>query len=216
MIVATDIELRAGARLLLEGASFQVAAGDRIGLVGRNGAGKTTLAKVLAGQAQPASGSVRRTGAVGYLPQDPRTGDLDVLAIDRVLSARGLDQLRADLRAAEAQMADPDSAAAAAAIRRSGRPPPAATGGSRSGSRSSAGTPRSRRPPRSRPAWACPTGCCTSNCTPCPVASAAGGSWPGSCSPIPRPCCWTSRPTTWTPTRWSGSVTTSRATAAAW
>ena len=52
MIVATDIELRAGARLLLESASFQVAAGDRIGLVGRNGAGKTTLAKVLAGQAQ--------------------------------------------------------------------------------------------------------------------------------------------------------------------
>ena len=56
MIVATDIELRAGARLLLESASFHVAAGDRIGLVGRNGAGKTTLAKVLAGQAQPAAG----------------------------------------------------------------------------------------------------------------------------------------------------------------
>ena len=48
MIVASEIELRAGARLLLEGASFQVGAGDRIGLVGRNGAGKTTLAKVLA------------------------------------------------------------------------------------------------------------------------------------------------------------------------
>ena len=117
MIVASEIELRAGARLLVEGASFQVAAGDRIGLVGRNGAGKTTLAKVLAGQAQPAAGSVRRTGTVGYLPQDPRTGDLDVLAIDRVLSARGLDTLRADLRAAEAQMATGD----AAAIRRYGR-----------------------------------------------------------------------------------------------
>src|ERR1700722_13635403 len=116
MIVATDIELRAGARLLLEGASFQVAPGDRIGLVGRNGAGKTTLAKVLAGQAQPAAGSVRRSGTVGSLPQAPRTGDLDVLAIDRVLSARGLDTLRADLRAAEAQMATGD----AAAIRRYG------------------------------------------------------------------------------------------------
>src|ERR1700740_1960697 len=60
MIVASEIELRAGARLLLESASFHVAAGDRIGLVGRNGAGKTTLAKVLAGQGQPAAGSVRR------------------------------------------------------------------------------------------------------------------------------------------------------------
>src|SRR5712691_5788356 len=121
MIVATEIELRAGARLLLESASFQVSAGDRIGLVGRNGAGKTTLAKVLAGQAQQAAGSVRRSGSVGYLPQDPRTGDMDMLAIDRVLSARGLDQLRAELRAAETTMADADSAAAAAAVRTYGR-----------------------------------------------------------------------------------------------
>jgi len=105
MIVASEIELRAGARLLLESASFQVGPGDRIGLVGRNGAGKTTLAKVLAGEAQPATGQVRRSGTVGYLPQDPRTGDLEILAIDRVLSARGLDVLRAELRRAEAQMA---------------------------------------------------------------------------------------------------------------
>src|ERR1039457_5620932 len=121
MIVASDIELRAGARLLLEGSSFQVGTGDRIGLVGRNGAGKTTLAKVLAGQAAPAAGSARKSGTVGYLPQDPRTGNLDILAIDRVLSARGLDQLRADLRVAEAGMADPAPAAAADAIRRYGK-----------------------------------------------------------------------------------------------
>jgi ATPase subunit of ABC transporter with duplicated ATPase domains len=121
MIVASEIELRAGARLLLEGASFQVSGGDRIGLVGRNGAGKTTLAKVLAGEVQPAAGSVRRSGTVGYLPQDPRTGNLDMLAIDRVLSARGLDQLRAELRAAEAEMAGSDSAVATDAIRRYGR-----------------------------------------------------------------------------------------------
>src|SRR5437773_261941 len=117
MITAKDIELRAGARLLLRGTSFQIAPGDRIGLVGRNGAGKTTLARVLAGEAQPAAGTVRRSDAVGYLPQDPRTGNLDMLAIDRVLSARGLDQLRAELRAAEAAMAGSDSAAAADAIR---------------------------------------------------------------------------------------------------
>ena len=120
MIVASGIELRAGARLLLADASFQVAEGDRIGLVGRNGAGKTTLAKVLSGNAQPAAGTVRRSGTVGYLPQDPRTGDLDVLALDRVLSARGLDELREQMRKAEAQMSDSDPGTADKAIRRYG------------------------------------------------------------------------------------------------
>ena len=45
----TAVELRAGSRLLLDAASFRVAPGDRVGLVGRNGAGKTTLTKALAG-----------------------------------------------------------------------------------------------------------------------------------------------------------------------
>jgi ATPase subunit of ABC transporter with duplicated ATPase domains len=36
---------------------------------------------------------VTRSGQIGYLPQDPRTGDLDQLAKDRILSARGLDQI---------------------------------------------------------------------------------------------------------------------------
>ncbi len=121
MIVASGIELRAGARLLLDGAKFQVGPGDRVGLVGRNGAGKTTLLKVLAGEALPAAGTVRRSGAIGYLPQDPRTGDLDVMAVDRVLSARGLDELRAGMRQAEVQMSDPDRNRADAAIRRYAR-----------------------------------------------------------------------------------------------
>jgi ATPase subunit of ABC transporter with duplicated ATPase domains len=102
---ATGVELRAGARLLLDAATFRVGPGDRIGLVGRNGAGKTTLAAVLAGEQLPAAGAVERRGSVGYLPQDPRTGDLSVLARDRVLSGRGLDSVVADLRAAEDAMA---------------------------------------------------------------------------------------------------------------
>jgi ATPase subunit of ABC transporter with duplicated ATPase domains len=109
VLVAKDLEVRAGARLLLEHASFQVAAGDKIGLVGRNGAGKTTLTRILAGEGHPAAGTVVRTGEVGYLPQDPRTGDLDVLAKDRILSARGLDSVVERLRRAELAMGD-DSA----------------------------------------------------------------------------------------------------------
>ncbi|MDH2430212.1 ABC-F family ATP-binding cassette domain-containing protein [Sphaerisporangium sp. TRM90804] len=121
MIIASDIELRAGSRLLIEGASFRVNPGDRIGLVGRNGAGKTTLCKVLAGEGLPAAGTVSTTGSVGYLPQDPRTGDLQVLARDRILSARGLDEVLRELREAEGGMASADDRVRDRAVRAYGR-----------------------------------------------------------------------------------------------
>jgi ATPase subunit of ABC transporter with duplicated ATPase domains len=121
VIAASGIELRAGSRLLLDGATFRIAAGDRVGLVGRNGAGKTTLTKVLAGQGQPAAGSVTSTGEVGYLPQDPRTGDLHVLARDRILSARGLDRIITQMREAEGAMASTDDEARDKAMRRYSR-----------------------------------------------------------------------------------------------
>jgi ATPase subunit of ABC transporter with duplicated ATPase domains len=106
MITASSLELRAGARLLLQAPMLRVQPGDRIGLVGRNGAGKTTLARVMAGEGLPHAGTVERSGRIGYLPQDPRTGDLDVVARDRVLSARGLDQLAVQMAKAEVQLAE--------------------------------------------------------------------------------------------------------------
>jgi ATPase subunit of ABC transporter with duplicated ATPase domains len=112
MITATDLELRAGARILLEPTTLRVQPGDRIGLVGRNGAGKTTSLRVLAGESLPHSGKLDRRGPVGYLPQDPRTGDLEVTARDRVLSARGLDTLVADIAKVQVQLAEtPDNEA---------------------------------------------------------------------------------------------------------
>ncbi len=90
MISTTGLEVRAGSALLLENASLRIARGDRIGLVGRNGAGKTTLTRILAQETMPAGGQVSVTGTVGYLPQDPRSGDPEEIARDRILSARGL------------------------------------------------------------------------------------------------------------------------------
>jgi ATPase subunit of ABC transporter with duplicated ATPase domains len=121
MITAREVELRAGARLLLDAATFQVSPGDKIGLVGRNGAGKTTLARVLAGEVLPTVGQVTSGGSVGYLPQDTMTGDLDALAVDRILSARGLDALLAGLREAEIEMAAQDPGRRDAGVRRYGR-----------------------------------------------------------------------------------------------
>jgi len=124
VITATDLEVRAGARILLspDGPDLRVQPGDRIGLVGRNGAGKTTTLRILAGESEPYAGSVTRIGEIGYLPQDPKEGDLDVLARDRVLSARGLDVLLTDLEKQQALMAEvADDDARDRAIRRYGQ-----------------------------------------------------------------------------------------------
>lgn len=124
MITATDLEVRAGARTLLstDGAALRVQPGDRIGLVGRNGAGKTTTMRILAGEGEPYAGNIVRNGEIGYLPQDPREGDLDVLARDRVLSARGLDTLLADLEKQQLLMAEvADDTARDKAVRKYGQ-----------------------------------------------------------------------------------------------
>jgi ATP-binding cassette subfamily F protein uup len=73
-----------GQRLLLDGVSAGVAAGDRIGVVGRNGAGKSTLLAVLAGAEPLDGGRVTRTRdlRVGALTQhDNLTGPVAKLVL---------------------------------------------------------------------------------------------------------------------------------------
>ena len=58
-------------RPLLDGVSLGVAAGERIGIVGRNGDGKSTLLKIMAGALEPDSGRVAKSNSVhiGILSQ---------------------------------------------------------------------------------------------------------------------------------------------------
>ena len=71
-----------GQRVLLDGVSAGVAAGERVGVVGRNGVGKSTLLALLAGVEQPDSGRVTRARdlRIGHLAQQDRltgtVGDL--------------------------------------------------------------------------------------------------------------------------------------------
>ena len=107
-------------------------------------------------ESQPYGGTIRSTGPVGYLPQDPREGDLSVLAKDRVLSARGLDQLLRDMeksQSAMAELADGDEHDKAVAATAASRTRFAALGGYAAESEAGADLlqPRPARP-RARPA----------------------------------------------------------------
>ncbi len=72
LLSATDLRLAYGHQTLLDGVTFAVAAGEKIGLVGRNGCGKTSLLKIIANENQADSGDIskRKTLRIGYLPQE--------------------------------------------------------------------------------------------------------------------------------------------------
>ncbi len=73
LLTATNIRHAFGVDIILDGVSFSIDAGDRIGIVGRNGAGKTTLLRVMAGRLAPDSGGValQKGCRLAYLTQDP-------------------------------------------------------------------------------------------------------------------------------------------------
>jgi len=96
LITVHDLEVRAGARLLMDGVTFQITAGDKVGLVGRNGAGKTTLTRILAGEVAPTSGDATIGGfsvtgqplqvknVIGVVPQEIALYD-DLTALENLM-----------------------------------------------------------------------------------------------------------------------------------
>lgn len=76
VIEANGISKGFGEKLLIDDLNFNVAPGSIVGVIGGNGAGKSTLFKMLAGEEQPDSGSIRigDTVELAYVDQ---TRDLD-------------------------------------------------------------------------------------------------------------------------------------------
>ena len=71
LMALRDVQLGYGDVRVLEGISLNLAAGDRIGLLGVNGAGKSTLVKALAGELEPQAGTLETTRnlQIGYFAQ---------------------------------------------------------------------------------------------------------------------------------------------------
>jgi ATP-binding cassette, subfamily F, member 3 len=74
LLEVADIRKHFGPEPVLDGVSFEVRPGDRIGLVGPNGSGKTTLLRIIAGRDEADDGScqIHPAAHLGYLEQQPR------------------------------------------------------------------------------------------------------------------------------------------------
>lgn len=64
-------------RVLLDGASFFLQEGEKVGIIGINGTGKSTLLKIAAGLEEPDTGSCTKANhvVIRYLPQTPEFDD---------------------------------------------------------------------------------------------------------------------------------------------
>jgi len=56
MLALTNISLRRGRKVLFENASFQIHAGQRMGVIGANGSGKSSLFAMVLGELEPDDG----------------------------------------------------------------------------------------------------------------------------------------------------------------
>ena len=116
MLLATDISKAYSDRTLFSGLTLNVAAGDRIALVGANGSGKTTLMDILAGETAPETGSIirQRNTTVGYLKQEASSfagKSLLQEVLDAGMEANALAGEIAETREVLSQELDPDQQA---------------------------------------------------------------------------------------------------------
>lgn len=91
LIAFDGVSLGYGSRTVLQNLTFEIPAGDFLGLVGPNGAGKTTILRAILGTLQPLAGSVRVANGLrfGYVPQrDSVDSNFPLQVIDVVLMGR--------------------------------------------------------------------------------------------------------------------------------
>lgn len=94
-------------RDLFRGISWQLNAGERVGLVGENGAGKSTLMRIIAGEVETSAGEIRlvRGATVGYLPQDGLVTNGRTLFAEALAAMGDLQQMEEEIATLTAELA---------------------------------------------------------------------------------------------------------------
>jgi manganese/iron transport system ATP-binding protein/manganese/zinc/iron transport system ATP- binding protein len=86
LLAIHDLSAGYGGRPAIEGVSFELMPGERIGVLGPNGGGKTTLFRALLGEIGTPAGQLRRPARIGVVPQTERSRlDFPVSALDVAL-----------------------------------------------------------------------------------------------------------------------------------
>ncbi|NNC18074.1 ABC-F family ATP-binding cassette domain-containing protein [Corallococcus exiguus] len=107
LVIAQDISLAYGKKVLFDEDNFTLGPRDRVGLVGANGTGKSSLMKIIAGASLPDGGTVQysRRARAGYLPQEI-AGLPEGTVVEAVMSTvPGRDSLEVRLKDTEAALA---------------------------------------------------------------------------------------------------------------
>ena len=109
MLALTNISLRRGRKVLIENASFQIHAGQRMGVIGANGSGKSSLFAMLLGQLEPDDGelAIDPKDEIAHVAQESPHGS--GAAVDYVMDGdRELREVQAAIAQAEADPDKPD------------------------------------------------------------------------------------------------------------
>ncbi|AFY01095.1 ABC-F family ATP-binding cassette domain-containing protein [Bdellovibrio bacteriovorus] len=110
MIHLSNITKQQGNKVLYRNGSFQINAGEKIGLVGPNGAGKTTIFRIIMGEEGIDGGTISKSDrtVIGYFSQNIEEMK-GKSAIEEVKSAVGnIGDMQVRMQECEAKLADPD------------------------------------------------------------------------------------------------------------
>ncbi|MCL2110914.1 MAG: dipeptide/oligopeptide/nickel ABC transporter ATP-binding protein [Clostridiales bacterium] len=70
----------------VDGVSFSIGRGEKVGIIGASGCGKTTLLKMILGLAAPTSGSIEKNAAAGFVAQDPYSSLCHALTVHEIIA----------------------------------------------------------------------------------------------------------------------------------